>query len=170
LNNWTNWIGTCSCTNQHRHGDSGEGESQISSFALPSGVNPMSIATMSISDSNGVTDLTGDFTSLTNTVSCDFHADCVVVPGTNAPGCHGHAVVSCTIKKGKIHGTFLLTAQGVPPRQKFTLLVDGVVHGTVRSDKRGNIRIKNLHQKNLLNVTSVVAIDSGQNVVFSVKF
>jgi hypothetical protein len=169
---WTNWL-SAGLTNLPPHGchDHQEVDNDNgAAFVLPDGVSPTDLASLAIADVNRNVVLTGDFTTLTNTVTGRFDADCDVVAGTNAPSVAGHASVIVQVKNGKSHGKFLLIAHGVPARQKLTIQVNGAASGTARADKNGNVTIKNIHQKNLMAVKSVVATDKNKNVIFSVQF
>jgi hypothetical protein len=108
-NNWTNWVGQCAATNAawtnllcgedstNRFGTNvyqwytntlavGSG-----SFALPSGLAQSNVAGVFVSDSGGNVDLTGDFTSVTNTTSV--YVETVgLVPGT-ATKLQGQAIL-----------------------------------------------------------------------------
>jgi hypothetical protein len=168
---WTNWFCGNSTNLPPRHGWGHEDHKQGgAAFVLPDGVNPIDIASVAISDANTNDVLVGDFTGLTNIVVCHFDADCDVIASTNAPSVTGRASISVTVKNGKSHGKFLLTAQGAPASQKLIIEVNGVARGKARSDKNGNVNIKNIHQKNLMAVKSVVVTDKNHNVIFSVKF
>ena len=61
-------------------------------------------------------------------------------------------------------------AQGLPRREKLTLVVNGVAWGPIRTDPRGKVTFRSLHGADLLTVTSVAAEDSDGNIVFSVTF
>ena len=167
---WTNWFGTCTSSNWPSHHRTNEVERGSGSFILPASLEATNVASVSISDSNSVVDLVGDFTSITNTVTCGFDTECDITPGTNWPDIQGSATITFTDVRGSEHGKFLLTAQGAPARQKYAVLVNGTAAGTVRSDKHGNVTIKNLHRKDMATVKTVVVTDANRNVVFSASF
>jgi hypothetical protein len=167
---WTNWFATCTISNRPSHHETNEVQTTGGSFLLPASLNATNVASVSIADSNNVVDLVGDFTNITNVVTCAFDADCDITSGTNWPDIHGSATITFTAVHGREHGKFLLTAQGAPASQKYALFVDGVTVGTARSDKHGNVTIKNLHQKDLLTVRTIVVMDANHNVVFSASF
>ena len=145
--------------------DSGEAE-----FALPPGVNPMDIAAVAIADTNGLVVLVGDFTLETGHCDGEFYADVDVTDGDSSTNVIGTAHMTVKIKHGKPHGKFFLKAHGVPAKTKLTVLVNGVATGRAHSNKLGNVRIKNLHQKNLMKVKTVVAEDADHHVVLKAKF
>jgi hypothetical protein len=72
--------------------------------------------------------------------------------------------------RGREDCKFLLTAQGAPAGEKCSLFVNGSAAGTARCDKHGNVTIKNLHQKDLMTVKTVVVTDADHNVLFSASF
>ena len=139
-------------------------------FPLPAGLNPMDVAGISIADSNMVPVLVGDFAGATNIVTGEFDADAAVCAGPDTLGIHGNVVMSVHTRNGKQRSKFLLVAQGAPPSQKLTLLVNGVVAGTARSDRHGKLVIKHLAKVNLATMKSVVAKDAHGHVVLSVSF
>jgi hypothetical protein len=167
---WTNWFATCSLTNRPSHHRTNEVQITGGSFLLPTSLSPTNVASVSIADSNSVVDLVGDFTSITNTVTCGYDLTCSITPGTNCPSIQGSATISFTAEHGREHGTFLLTAQGAPADLKYAVFVNGTADGTTRSDKHGNVTIKNLHQKDLTTVKTVVVTDANHNAVFSASF
>jgi hypothetical protein len=167
---WTNWFATCTISNRPSHHDTNEVQTSGGSFVLPASLEATNVASVSIADSNSVVDLVGDFTGLTNMVTCGFDADCDVIPGTNWPDIQGSATITFTLVHGREHRRFLLTAQGAPAGQKYALFVNGAAAGKARSDKRGNVTIKNLRQKDLSTVKTVVVTDAAHNVVFSANF
>jgi hypothetical protein len=167
---WTNWFATCTLSNRPSHHETNEIQTTGGSFILPASLEATNVASVSIADSNSVVDLVGDFTNITNVVTCAFDEECVVTPGTNWPDIQGSATITFTIAHGREHGKFLLTAQGAPAGQKFALFVDGIAAGKTRSDKHGDVTIKNLHQKDLSTVKTVVVTDANHNVVFSASF
>jgi hypothetical protein len=172
----SNWFGGDVCREHHGDERGGCGENKNSgggsgtSLALPGGVSPLDIAVISVADSNGVVDLVGGTTNLTNTVACTFNANVAVTGGTAGSNVTGHACITLTAGKGKQHGTFLLAVEGAPKHQDLTLVVNGVASGTIRTDEHGKVTLKNLPGADLLTVTSVVAEDAYGNVVFSVTF
>jgi hypothetical protein len=158
----------------HGHGHSREdmnsGGGSGTSLALPSGVSPLDIAVISVADSNAVVDLVGDTSNLTNTLACTFNANVAVSGGNAGSTVTGHAWITLSAGKGKQHGEFLLEAQGAPPHQELTLVVNGAASGIIRTDAHGKVTIKSLPGADLSTVTSVAAEDAYGNVVFSVTF
>lgn len=167
---WTNWFATCTISNHPPHHETNGVQTTGGSFILPASLEATNVASVSIADSNSVVDLVGDFTNITNVVTCAFDTGCDLTPGTNWPNVHGSATITFTEVRGREHGKFLLTAQGAPAGQKYALFVNGAPTGRTRSDKLGNVTITNLHQKDLSTVKTVVVTDGNDNVVFSVSF
>jgi hypothetical protein len=118
-----------------------------------------------------VVELVGDFTNPTNTFHCGFRDPVTLIPGPICTNLHGDAQLQISVTKGKTHDRFSLVAQGAPPGKTFTLLVNGVSVGKVRSTRQGRITLKSLPRGiDLVNVMTVEADDSDGNVVFGVNF
>ena len=167
---WTNWFcGTPSVIFSPRHCGHGR-DDDGAAFALPEGVHPTDLASLAIADVDSNVVLTGDFTTLTNCVSGSFDGECDISATTNCPTATGHASIAVTVKNSKAHGKFLLVAHGVPAKQKLIVNVNGIAAATARSSKTGDVTVKNIHQKNLMAVKSVVVTDKNKNVLFSVQF
>src|SRR6266478_5649046 len=159
-----------SSTNEDDNNQGDENGGSEADFPLPAGLNPMDVGTISITDSTMAPVLVGDFTGVTNIIVGEFDADAGVCAGPDVLGVHGNAVMSVHTRNGKQRSKFLLVAQGAPPKQKLTLLVNGVISGTARSDRQGKIVIKHLAKVKLTTVKSVLAEDAHGNVVMSVSF
>ena len=140
-------------------------------FPLPGGLDASNVVTISISDSNGVVDLVGDFTNPTFPGRCDFDEHVRLLPGPTCTNLQGIAELRLQLAKGKARGKFSLIAQGVPARQKLSLFVNGVSAGTVKSNRQGKLAIKHLPKSvNLMTVTTVEVRDKAGNIVCSASF
>lgn len=149
---------------------SDEDDDDEAQFGLPDGLNAMDVAGIFITDANGLLVLSGDFTSTASIINGEFRAEAEVTGGPETPDVHGTAVMSVHTKNGKQRSKFLLVAQGVPPSQKLTLVVNGNVQGKTHSNKHGKVVIKRLQKINLTTVRSVVAKDPHGKVLLSVNF
>jgi hypothetical protein len=185
-NNWTNWVGQCAATNAawtnllcgedstNRFGTNvyqwytdtlavGSG-----SFALPSGLAQSNVAGVFVSDSGGNVDLTGDFTSVTNTTSV--YVETVgLVPGT-ATKLQGQAILTLTTRNGNTLGSFKLSATGLGANQKLYLTANGTNIFKVYTSRSGLLTVNNLPRVNLVALKTLVATDVSGHVLFSVGF
>jgi hypothetical protein len=140
-------------------------------FPLPSGLDASNAVTISVVNSNLVTELVGDFANPTNTLHCGFTTSTPVIGGPICPNLRGMAGLDIQVVRGHSHDKFSLVAQGAPANKKLTLLVNGVSVGEVKSTKRGQITIKRLPKTiDLMDVMAVEADDADGNVVFSASF
>jgi hypothetical protein len=140
-----------------------------SQFSLPSGLDATNVAFLFVYDTNGVVDLTGDFTSLTNMTALVYNETVSVIPGT-ASRVQGHGTLSLAYKKGKTTGSFKLDATGLTPRQTLYLKANGVSSATASTSTKGALKVQRLPRVNLANLQDLEAKDKTGNVVFSLKF
>jgi hypothetical protein len=168
VSTWTNWPGFAEPCFRIFGRTNTTGRAQ---FPLPVGLDPTNVVTISVVDSNAVVELVGDFTNPTNTFHCGFNDLVAVIAGQICTNLHGDAQLQISVTKGKAHNRFSLVAQGAPPSKTFTLLVNGVSVGKVKSSRQGGITLKSLPKGiDLVNVMTVEADDSDGNVVFSANF
>ena len=111
---------------------------------LPADLNPLDIASVSISDGEGHVVLTGDFMNVAATMKALFKAKVAVTGGVAAPGATGLAKVQSKIKRGFKIAHFNLNAKGMNPNTTLTLKINGVGYGTVTTDKNGKLHMKTL--------------------------
>ncbi|HUK83266.1 MAG TPA: hypothetical protein VLZ12_11625 [Verrucomicrobiae bacterium] len=111
---------------------------------LPDGLNPMDIASVSVSNSKGLIVLTGDFMTSAETMSGLFKAKVAVTAGPAAPTANGLALVRSKIKQGVRSSRFRLLATGASPNEVLTLKINGFDVGTVTADSYGRIRLNSL--------------------------
>ncbi len=141
------------------------------SFPLPDGLAATNVTTISVTDSNGVVDLVGDFTNATNTGYCAFAEHVALEPGLVCTNLQGNALLHLQQRRGKAHNQFALVAHGAPANQTLDLLVNGATAGTVRSNRRGDLKLNRLPKGiNLLHVTTVQVRDPHGNIVFTANF
>ncbi|MGD0017239.1 MAG: hypothetical protein ABSC38_06975 [Verrucomicrobiia bacterium] len=140
-------------------------------FSLPTDLDPTSVVTVTVSDTHGLVDLTGDFTNPTKPAPCTFNTVVPLTPGPSGTHVAGSAQLSIKILKGKTHAKFSLTASGVPANTKMSLVVNGTTVGTIKSNRHGSVTLKKLPKNtDLTGLTSVQAEDNSGQVVFSASF
>ncbi len=138
---------------------------------LPSGLNPMDIGSLSISDLSGTVLLTGDFMASSPGDDGQFDAEVTVESGISHPSVTGLATVQALITHGKMKSKFSLTAQGLPAKSRFTVKVNGVAGGTVRSNPQGLVKLTKLPKgTNPLALKSVQLFDSQGHLAAKAKF
>jgi hypothetical protein len=185
---WTNWVGKCAesqpfwsrlmrlgtCTNLATFATNaycwhtntltvGSG-----SFLLPDGLSHSNAAVITVSDTNNVVALTGDFTTATNSTVI-YKEIANIIPGT-ATNAQGAATITYRLARGKSIGTFKLQATGLPPSQKLFLTADGTNTCKVYTGSQGHLNVRSFRHLDVATIQSVVATDTSSNVVFSVNF
>ena len=135
--------------NQGDDNDQGEDEGDVefgtdTGLPLPADLNPMDIASVSISDGDGNVVLTGDFMNVAATMKAFFKAKVAVTGGIGAPGASGLAKVQSKTKRGVKVSHFNLNAKGLSPNATLTIRINGVELGTVTTDRHGKLHMKTL--------------------------
>jgi len=141
------------------------------SFPLPAGLDPTNVTTVSISDTNGLVDLSGDFTNAHRRFPCVFDALIPVVPGPICTNLVGSARLYLCVTKGSTRCGLSLAATGCPPKSSLHLFVNGSEVGAVKSDRRGRVTINKLPKgTDYLGLMTIAAEDDDGNVAFSANF
>ncbi len=136
---------------------------------LPSDLDPMDIAQILISDSNGNVLLTGDLVDPTAGSSIKFRAKLGVRPASGSLLQSGKALASMSARKGKRANRFTMIASGVTPNSTFSVIVNGQNTGIVKSNRRGMVLVRKL-PANLLVVKSVHLVDADGRTAIRAKF
>ena len=136
---------------------------------LPSDLDPMDIAQILISDSNGNVVLIGDLVNPAATSSIKFRAKLRVHSASAISSQSGKALASSSARKGKRADRFTMIASGVAPNSTFSVSVNGQSAGTVKSNAKGKVLVRTL-PANLLVVKSVHLIDSNGATAVRAKF
>jgi len=138
------------------------------SFLLPDGLSHSNAATITVSDSNNVVALMGDFTAAT-TSTVIFKEIADIVPGT-ATNAQGTATITYRLANNKAVGTFKLQATGLPPGEKLYLTADGTNTCKVFTGSQGALNVRSFRHLDVATIQSIVATDTSSNVVFTVNF
>ncbi len=147
---------------------------------FPVNVNPFDIATVSVSDSNGVVLFMAD---LTNALKIDatLSASITGQPGPTDPGATGSALLSANASHCKPLGYLQITGQGLPPNTFLNILVNGLT-STAKKPKTsstGSLSITLLPAPRkrtiasgvtLLEILSVTVTDKNGNVLLAFSF
>jgi hypothetical protein len=139
-------------------------------FDLPENLDPLDVAGISINNSNSLPVLAGDFTNATHMSKGHFKITTTVIPGPSYSNVVGQATLDLKSYKGKAHNHLRLVVEGLPSEAEMTLLVNGVVTQTVRSNAGGRLVITRLKKVDLAKLDSLVAQDKSGATVFSVSF
>ena len=107
---------------------------------LPPGFDPMDIASISILDSGSLVVLTGEVATLNG----KFKAKSPVVGGPASPSASGKAELQSKVKNGVQKTKFKIAAKDAPPNAVLTFKINGVDFGTVSTDSKGNLKLRDL--------------------------
>jgi len=140
-----------------------------SSIPLPSDLDPMDIAQILISDTNGVVLLTGDLTNPTPSSTVKFQAKIRAHFACSNPSQNGKVLALTTAHKGKRADRFTLLASGLPANSTFSVSVNGQTAGTVTSNRKGKVLVRQI-PANMLMVRSVHLVDANGNTALRAKF
>lgn len=172
--------------NNDNQGDNGNGGDQGCEFGtgtslpFPAGFNPFDIATISVSDSNGVVLFTADLTNVSTTQTANFSASVMATAGPGNPGVSGAATLSAAHSGKSGTGSLQLTGHGIRPNIPLTFAINGNSIKSVKSDKHGNVNVL-LKTKgktsttiapgvNLFKVTSVGLHDKHGTLILGASF
>ena len=137
-------------------------------FLLPDGISQSNATVITVSDSNNVVALTGDFSTTTNsTIIYKEIAD--IVPGT-ATDAQGAATITYRLRNGKALGTFKLQATGLPANEKLFLTADSTNTCKVYTGSQGTLNVRSFRHLDVSTIQDIVATDTSSNVVFTVHF
>jgi hypothetical protein len=136
---------------------------------LPSDLDPMDIAQILISDSDGNVVLIGDLVNPAAASSIKFRAKLRVRSAVGVLSKNGKALAFTNARKGKRADRFTMIASGVAPNSTFSVSVNGQSAGTVKSNAKGKVLVRTL-PANLLVVKSVHLIDSNGATAVRAKF
>jgi hypothetical protein len=138
------------------------------SFLLPDGISQSNATVVTVSDSNNIVALTGDFSTTTNsTIIYKEIAD--IVPGT-ATNAQGAATITYRLRNGKALGTFKLQATGLPANEKLFLTADSTNTCKVYTGNQGTLNVRSFRHLDVSTIQDIVATDTSSNVVFTVHF
>jgi hypothetical protein len=136
---------------------------------LPSDLDPMDIAQIVISDSDGNVILIGDLVDPAAASSIKFRAHLRVRSASGVASKNSKALAFTNARKGKRADRFTMIASGVAPNTIFSVSVNGHSAGTVTSNAKGKVLVRTL-PANLLVVKSVHLIDSTGATAVRAKF
>lgn len=113
-------------------------------LALPTGVDPLDVTSLSICSTNGTVVLAGNFMDAAALAGELFKAKVAVAGGDAAPNATGLAQMQTRFRKGVKQTKFRLFASGATPNATLTLKINGVEYGTVQTDPNGRLKLRDL--------------------------
>jgi hypothetical protein len=137
---------------------------------LPSGLDPMDIGQILISDTNGNILLTGDLVNPGTNSTVKFSANLRVHSASGVTTTvSDKAQAQTTARKGRRSDHFTMMASGVAPNTIFTVQVNGQKVGTVKSNRKGKVLVRKI-PANLLLLKSIRLVDPNGQTGASAKF
>jgi hypothetical protein len=143
---------------------------------FPAGLDPFTLASLAISDSNANVLFTADLTTVTDGV---YFASTPLVTGTSLPDAAGNAQIHARALAGVDSGVLTVNARGLADSTTYTYAINGTDIGTVTSGSAGSLHLIATENAStgtlpstvdLFTVTSVTILDSDGNVILSASF
>jgi hypothetical protein len=143
---------------------------------FPDGLDPFTIASLAISDSNANVLFTADLTTVTDGV---YSASTPLVSGTSVPDAAGSAQIHANAKAGVVSGVLIVNAHGLPDGATYTYAINGTDIATVTTGSAGSLHLMATENAttgtlpgtvNLFTVTAVTIHDGSGNVILSASF
>src|SRR5215470_7703556 len=112
--------------NENDNEDENEDENDQGEIELPfpANVNPFDIATVSVSDSNGVVLFTADLTNASKTITT-LTTNIIGKPGPMDPSATGSAVLNANASHSRPNGLLHITGQGLSPNTPLKVTING---------------------------------------------
>ena len=145
-------------------------------IAFPDGLDPFTIASLAISDSNSNVLFTADLTTIENGA---FTAVTPIVSGTTVSGVTGVAKIRAYAKAGGVTGALIVNAAGLPDSTTYTYAIDGTDISTVTTGSSGGLKLVATESPttgtlpdtvDLFTVSTVTIHDGSGNVILSASF
>jgi hypothetical protein len=158
-----------------------EGEDDNEEASFPANLNPLDIATISVSDANNVVLFTADLTTLSAVASMNLNASVQATHGPAAPSAAGSAMLTAFVSHGQAKGSLQFNAQGLPANMQLVVTINGITANVkkAKTDKSGNASI-HIGPKGktgtvapgvtMFQINSVRLMDKSGNVLLSADF
>lgn len=175
-------LGNITVGNPHSHGKAGEhgqGEEHgkgrgrlhsASHFKFAPSVDSIDIAQITVADSNGTTDLVGDFVNLTKGSFVAMRANVKLAPGLIAPKARGNASLSVVAVNNRVSGAIALTGSNLPTNTVLNVTANDQPAGTVTTTKAGSTVLTKLRNTSLTDVNQVTLTDTSGNTAATASF
>ena len=138
-------------------------------FDLTAALDPTNISYVYVFDTNGVVDLTADFSALTNLTGI-FYSKTVSVTPCAATNAQGTASLALSFKKGKTSSSFKMNVAGLPKQQNVSINANGVTKLKTSTNGKGNVTVQNLPRTNLGSLQALEGRDKKGNKLFEANF
>jgi hypothetical protein len=126
-----------------RGGDDDEGEGK---FPVPDSIGVADLGLLSITDAGGVEVLKGDFSDLSDAIRGHFRVRVPIVAGAAGPDASGRAELKGNASRGHGNGNLRVDARGLPASSTLVLFVNDVEVDTIRTDRKGRLRLRRNHR------------------------
>lgn len=118
-------------------------------LVLPGSVDPSNISQITVSDTNNVTDLIGDFVNLTNRSFILVKDNVKVSPGDVATNATGFASLNILARGTNVTGFATVAVWNLPTNTVLNVAFDSQPVGTVTTTKHGTAVLRNLNLGNV---------------------
>jgi hypothetical protein len=149
-------IGTISLVDHSKGHGKGRGLTHTANhFTLPDSVSPSDISQITVADSNGTTDLVGDFVNLAKGSSVVTKAAVKLSAGDAAPNATGAANLSVVAVNDTTAGAVVVAASNLPTDTVLNVTANDQPVATTTTTKSGTAVLRNLRNIDLRNVNDV---------------
>jgi hypothetical protein len=165
--------------NENENEDENENENDGES-PFPANVNPFDIATVSVSNSNGMVLFTADLTNASTTIT-SLTVNMIGKPGPMDPSATGSAVLNANGSHSGPNGSLHITGQGLPPNMPLKVTINGKAANRkkARTSRMGTVNIMITprgktrtvaRSVNLLQIKKVTLTNNSGNVLLNFSF
>jgi len=138
---------------------------------FPTDINPLDIASLTISDASSNPLYTADLTTITDG---SWMAHIAIAAGDGAPNALGFVDIQAKAKQGKVTGCVAIHAKNLPASATYTYSIDGTDLGTLTTTTKGLLNFKAtsnlLPSVDLFAIKSLTVHDDSSTVIFSAAF
>ena len=131
---------------------------------LPTGLNPLDIATVSVADASTTVLFTADLTSIATVTSEVMNASLTGTAGQTAPNATASATLSAQAANGVASGSLTVAAHGLAPKSKLSVTINGVPSKKIAADTLGNATISFVPKAKTASIAKGVSIFGVRNV------
>jgi len=154
----------------------GEGEIEFGDDGapFPSGIDPLNVASVTITGVNGVVLFQADLSNLTTASTMNISISASATAGPGVPNATGTVAINGFASRGRVKGSLLFTGHGLPANTPVFLTVNGISVKSFHTNKTGDLNVKIgpkgktgtiLPGVTLAGITSVAIVDRNGNVL-----
>ncbi len=169
-------VGSITVGHPHSQGkgdEHGKGRGRFHSanhFKFSDAADPMDMAQITVSDSNGTTDLIGDLVNLAKGSFVVDARECEVVARHVSPHATGSASLSVVAVNNTVSGALVVTGSNLPTNTVLNVTVNDQPSGMVTTTKSGSTVLRNLRNVSLRDVNQVTLTDTSGNTAATASF